>query len=249
MEAELNKFTFNGLAVFISPGAIIQLFILWGIAILFPNQPNYFKNYELFAVFMFLIAAYLTGSLINAMGEYWERKILMRNGYNPRMKALNGKHHWIEDLDRLYFKGAGLNIYDFNKETNKPKPGTVNGKKINLNNLSQFERFANFYIKKYGMNESVEMQKEKYLLFRNLGLSLIICAILILVYLAVNLFKPVFSMMANDVFYNTAFVIIVFALLVVLGIILFVNSKKQRVIYLEDLYRTARYCYFLQTVN
>jgi len=247
MEAELNKFSFNGLASLISPGAMVLLFVLWGVAILFPHQPDYLKDYEVLAVFLFITAAYITGSFINTLASILEKKYYKAQKHDPRRQAIEGKHLWVEDLDKLYFEKIGLHIYDYNKGSNEPKPGDVNEKKMDKYNFAQFERFANFYLKKNNLNEAVETQKEKYLLFRNLAVSFFVSALLSVIYLIYSFFKPVFSIHAHDVFFNTAFVFFIIALLAVLVIVLFASAVKQRVTYLEDLYRTTRYNYLMDS--
>jgi len=244
MDAELHKFSINGLASLISPGVVILLFMGGITSLFFPGHFHYIKDYELFSIFLIITGSYVVGSFIHYLATRFEQKLYKYQQHDPRLAAIEKSPHWIEDLDKLYFEKMKLHIYDFNSTTLLPKVGEINGKKLDKYNFSQFDHFAAFYLRKHKLYEEVAMLKEKYQFFRNLSLAFLICSIAMLLLM---LLRQWFAAAGPGSFiHNINYIAIGFILLIAASFTLLAASKRQRVSYLKALYRTTRYNYLVE---
>jgi len=242
MDSELNKSVLNSFFATLGPGAFILLYTIWGIAIFYPNQPNYYTLNELFFLFIFTIFAYIIGLLIEGLSLIIEGRLLKRiYSKNPSLVIVDANKHWLKDLDELYYATLKISLYELNKNGGQPKPGEYNGKKIDKYNVSQFERFASYILSGEPINNKLEQTKSKYILLRNLCLAFLICGLSGIIFFLIGKFDNT----EKIIFYDRRFVLISSLTLFVSCLYLFIYFRKSRLEYLSDLFRYTRFYYLL----
>lgn len=244
MEAEFDKFSLNGLMSLIVPGTLFSLSICWITFTHFAIDLQFINNAEVLWLFLLIITAFFIGTIINTIAQWAELRIYKLQKFRPHLFALQDKKHWIDDLDQLFFSHTGIHIYDCNKE-GEFKIDEQGEKKIEKYNLTQFEKFGNFYLAKYEMQDAVRLLKEKYLLYRNTGIALFLLAIIIFVYLFF-LKADTITQVLYCTYQSMKYVAIC---AIVLSICFTPSVKKMRVTYLELLYRYSRYQYLFEKQN
>ena len=216
-----------------------------GVSIFYAGQPDYYQANQLLFLFIFVIFAYISGLLIDALATWIERKFLkILYGKNPAQAVFEKNTHWLEDLDEFYKSTLNISLYDRDKITNEPKQGDINGKKIEKYNVSQFERFAAYVLTKEGLDEKSDHLKSKYLLLRNISLVFFIAGLAGFFYY----FLGKFAANPKVIFYNADFVLSSSIILIITSIYLCFNFRKSRISYLTELFRYLRF-YFLLNIK
>jgi hypothetical protein len=246
METELNKSAINHLLAILAPGAFLLAACTWLLSLVFKGQPNYYKSNELLFLFLFLLAAYILGLLNDALCR-WAEGLLLRRLYGdaPHVTVIGSHPHWLPELDALYRKGAGLSLYETDRNTGQPMPGSYNGHKLHRFNLSQFERFALFILAKEGLDSKVEPLKAKYILLRNLVLPFGACALC-------GLGAKIGGLLTHGgayIFYHPYFVPALALSLLLACIWLCRAFARGRLEYLTELYRYTRFHYLSHNKN
>jgi hypothetical protein len=248
MTSEINKFSLNWLFSVIAPGSLIVLFSLWGYWLYYPETMDLLVNHEVFCAFIFLLSAFVTGILADGLSQQIEQNIYSKEKKHPRQKVFEKNPHWLEDLDNYYFDYLGIHLYDWDKKENKPKEGTFNGKKLNSYNLSQFEHYASYILSREAIYSTLEMERSKYLLCRNLSHSLLFCTLLSLIYgiaeTGINPNEP----SLQSLFHHPSCCIIISILTALFSFYLSYTYKRFRLDHSIQLYRNIRY-YYLTTIK
>lgn len=243
MISEINKFSLNWLLSIMAPGSLIVFFILCGCGLHYVVVLKLLKEYETFSIFFFLLFAFVTGILTDSISQQIEYRRYTEEKKHPRLKVLERNQHWLEDLDGFYFKYMGIHLYDWDKNEDKPKAGSFNGKKINNYNLSQFEHYAGFILAGESVFSKLETEKSKYLLCRNLTYSFRLCTVLCVLYVVAGVGFSFFRITAENILQDFGFCIVMSILLLIISYYLSSVYKSFRLSYTTLLYRSVRYYY------
>lgn len=249
MISEINKITLSWLLSILMPGAVIVFMLIWDLTLYLDLELNIFTSYEGVTVFFIVVFAFVIGILNDTISQIIEMAAFSRKEKNPRTIVAKKNPHWVEELDAFYFKYTGIHLYDWDKKNNLPKEGDINGKKLNLYNLSQFEHFANFILAKEKVSGILETEKSKYLLLRNLCYAFIITSLFGLV----NTFITEMEFFENFIqptglVRNGKLIRMISFIQFAMAVFLFFAYRKTRISYLTQLYRYIRY-YYLTTLK